>query len=319
MSAARNFTDTAIWQDYRFHLAFELQRRPATLHTYANTLDRWHRFLGRRDWRTVTSKDLGRFLARGCGAGQRRAGQPLSDAVKRHYTAGIKSYYRWATQAGLIERNPMEHVVLGKTPTPMPRDIPMTDIRSLLGWVRPGTTKKKGRPIGDERAYVAVWLGFGAGLRVSEIAGLRIEHVVLHGPRPHLQVIDGKGGRSRRIPLGEPLREVLGAYLAQRPGVGPVLERRHPADGRPMTGKTVTDVIRAAMAAASIKARPHDLRHTYATMLLQATRGEGLLTVTKLLGLSSTTLVETTYGAGYRGELDAVAALLPDPRGNSHG
>jgi integrase/recombinase XerD len=304
MSRRQDFTDTPIWQDYKFHLAIELQRRPATVHTYGNTLNQWHRFLGRRDWRTVTSRDLGRFLGRGCGAGQRRAGQPLGDAAKRHYTAGIKSFYRWAAQAGHIERNPMEHVVLGKTPTPMPRDIPLADIRSLLVWVA-----------GDDRTELAVWLGYAAGLRVSEIAGLRIEHVVLRGPRPHLRVVDGKGGRSRVIPLGEPLREILGAYLAQRPGVGPVLERRHPADGRPMTGKAVTDVIRGAMAAAGVKARPHDLRHTYATQLLQATRGEGLLTVSKLLGHSSTTLTETTYGAGYKGELDTVAALLPDPRG----
>ena len=82
-----------------------------------------------------------------------------------------------------------------------------------------------------------------------------------------------------------------------------------------MTAKTVTDLIRGAMAAAGLKARPHDLRHTYATQLLAAGKGENLLTVSRLLGHSSTALTEQVYGAGYLGELDTVAAMLPDPRG----
>jgi site-specific recombinase XerD len=238
------FTDTPVWREYVHHLAVERQRRPSTIDAYANTLDRWGRFLGRRDWRQATSRDLGRFLAKGCGQGQRRAGQPLSDAVKRHYTAALKSFYRWAADAGHLERDPMAAVVLGRTPTPMLRDIPLADVRSLLVWVQ-----------GDERVELAVWLAYGAGLRVSEIAALRIEDVVLHGPRPHLRVLDSKYGRSRVVPLPPALRDVLGRYLAQRPGAGPVLTRRHPADGRPMTGKTVTDVIRGAMRAAGVKAR----------------------------------------------------------------
>lgn len=303
--SARSFTDSDAWHEYRFHLSVERQRRPSTILAYANTLDRWGRFLGRRDWRQATSRDLGRFLALGCGQGQHRAGQPLSDAVKRHYTAALKSFYRWATDAGHLERDPMAAVVLGRTPTPMPRDIPLADVRSLLVWVA-----------GDERAELAIWLAYGCGLRVSEVAALRVEHVVLHGPRPHLQVLDSKYGRSRVVPLPPALRDVLGRYLAQRPGAGPVLTRRRPADGRPMTGKTVTDVIRGAMRAAGVQARPHDLRHTYATQLLAAGRGENLLTVSRLLGHSSTALTEQVYGAGYRGELDAVVAMLPDPRGN---
>src|SRR5262245_48502265 len=254
MPHSERFTDTPVWRDYLHHLAVERQRRPATIHTYANTLDRWGRFLGRRDWRTATSRDLGRFLARPVSDGLARRGQPLSDAVKRHYTAALKSFYKWATDAGHLERDPMARVILGRTPTPMPRDIPLPDVRSLLVWVQ-----------GDERAELCVWLAYGAGLRVSEVAALRIEHVVLHGPRPHLRGHDTKYGRTRVGPLPPALRDVLGRYLAQRPGAGPVLTRRHPADGRPMTGKRVTDVIRGAMKAAGVKARPHDLRHTYAT------------------------------------------------------
>jgi site-specific recombinase XerD len=301
--SARSFTDTDTWHDYRFHLSVERQRRASTVAAYANTLNRWGRFLGRRDWQQATSRDLGRFLAQQCGQGQHRAGQPLSDAAKRHYTAALKSFYRWATDTELLQRDPMARVVLGRTPTPLPRDIAPADMRSLLVWIQ-----------GDTRAELAVSLGYFAGLRVSEIASLRVEHVVLHGPRPHLRVLDGKAGRSRLIPLAAPLRDVLGRYLAQRPGAGPVLCRRHPSDGRPMTGKTVTDVIRGAMKAAGINARPHDLRHSFATRLLERGHGQNLLSVSKLLGHANSALTEQVYGLGYRGELDETMDLMPDPR-----
>lgn len=75
MTAPRPFTSTPVWREYVHHLAIERQRRPATIHTYANTLDRWGRFLGRRDWRQATSRDLGRFLAQAVGQGQHRRGQ----------------------------------------------------------------------------------------------------------------------------------------------------------------------------------------------------------------------------------------------------
>lgn len=47
-----------------------------------------------------------------------------------------------------------------------------------------------------ERALVL--LGAEAGLRISEVLALRWEHV-LFGDRPFLNIIEGKGGRSRRV------------------------------------------------------------------------------------------------------------------------
>jgi site-specific recombinase XerD len=302
---APRFTDSAIWQEYRFHLAVERQLRPTTLATYADHLDRWGRFLGRRPWQKATAGDLHRFNQRRVSTGQVRTGRPLSANLRRTQTVAVARFYAWAHRAGHLDRDPMVNVALGRrAPTSMPRNIALSDVRSLLVWVQ-----------GDERAEVAVSLAYYAGLRVSEIAALRIEDIRLRGDRPTLQVIDSKYGRSRVVPLVPALHDTLAAYLAQRAGAGPLLTRRHPADGRPMTGQTVSDTIRQAMRAAKIKARPHDLRHTFATELLQATRGEGLLTVSKLLGHRSPDFTLQTYGSGYKGELDDVAALLPDPLG----
>jgi integrase len=302
---AKRFTDSPIWHDYRLHLQVECQLRPGTVTNYGANLELWFHFLGRRDWAKAGPADLGRFLQRPVAQGQRRAGRPLSANRRRMLVVTVRRFYRWAHEAGHLQRDPMARVRAGKAPTPMPRDIPLADVRSLLVWVA-----------GDDRAEVAVALAYYAGLRVSEIAGLGIEHIRLRGDRPHLRVLDGKGGRGRVVPIPPALGDILGAYLAQRASAGPLLVRRNRPDaGGPVTGKLVTDIIRTAMKAAGIAARPHDLRHTYATQLLMAGKGENLLTVSRLLGHSSTALTENTYGLGYRGELDDVAAMLPDPRG----
>ena len=63
------------------------------------------------------------------------------------------------------------------------------------------------------RDAALLWLMAGCGLRVSEAAALKIEH--LDGPGGYLHVVDGKGGKQRSILL-EPVLDALGAHLQGR-------------------------------------------------------------------------------------------------------
>ncbi len=49
------------------------------------------------------------------------------------------------------------------------------------------------------RDQAMLYLGFAAGLRVSEMVGLRIDDIELDGPFPSILVL-GKGRRQRRLP-----------------------------------------------------------------------------------------------------------------------
>ena len=53
-------------------------------------------------------------------------------------------------------------------------------------------------------------LMYGSGLRVSEVAGLTIDRVDLE--RGRVTVI-GKGDKEREVPLGDPARQAVAAWL----------------------------------------------------------------------------------------------------------
>ena len=63
----------------------------------------------------------------------------------------------------------------------------------------------------------------GCGLRVSEVAALKVEH--LDGAGGYLHVVDGKGGKQRTSILPMPVLNALEAYLNGR-DVGYVFQGR---------------------------------------------------------------------------------------------
>ncbi len=64
------------------------------------------------------------------------------------------------------------------------------------------------------REAALLWLMAGCGLRVSEAAALKVEH--LDGPGGHLYVVNGKGGRQRTSILPRSVLEALEAHLQGR-------------------------------------------------------------------------------------------------------
>jgi len=61
------------------------------------------------------------------------------------------------------------------------------------------------------RDAALLWLMSGCGLRVSEVAALKVEH--LDGPGGYLHVVDGKGGKQRTSILPKPVLDALQAHL----------------------------------------------------------------------------------------------------------
>jgi integrase len=74
-----------------------------------------------------------------------------------------------------------------------------------------------------QRDTALLWLIAGCGLRVSEVAALKVEH--LDGPGGYLHVVDGKGGKQRTSILPKPVLEAIEAHLQERAG-GYVFEGR---------------------------------------------------------------------------------------------
>jgi integrase/recombinase XerD len=141
-----------------------------------------------------------------------------------------------------------------------------------------------GTPLGL-RDRAALELLYGAGLRVSELVGLRPQDV---DREAGLVRCRGKGGRERIVPCGRTASDAVGRYLARgRPFLGRSPQRDAlilNARGRRITRQGVFDLVRRHAEATGLPdwVGPHALRHAFATHLVEG--GCDLRTVQELLG-----------------------------------
>ena len=155
---------------------------------------------------------------------------------------------------------------------------------------------------------------FAAGLRVSELVGLRLEDVTL---RPDANIlIRGKGRRERVLPLWKETATVLRAWLAVRGDV-PVPELFVNAKSQQMSRWGFAYVLRKAVKIAS-KSRPelldkqispHVIRHSIAILALEAT--QDIRKVSLWLGHSSTQTTEAYTRVDLAEKLEAINTLTP--------
>jgi len=145
-------------------------------------------------------------------------------------------------------------------------------------------------------------LGYGAGLRVSELCGLSITDLLL---TENLVRVFGKGGKERLVPIGRTVIGAVSVYLHQ---LRPELDRGRSAGrvllnarGQPLSRVGAWGIVKRAAARAGIRKRvsPHTLRHSFATHLLEG--GADLRAVQEMLGHAdlSTTQIYTHVDREY--------------------
>ena len=157
-------------------------------------------------------------------------------------------------------------------------------------------------------------LAFAAGLRVSELIGLRRDELVLH-PHPSVRV-RGKGRRERELPLWKQTAAVLRTWLNVR-GEHPAPELFLNARGEPMTrsgfeyilAKHVQSATKKQSSIARKRVSPHVLRHTCAMHTLLATHD--VRKVSLWLGHASLQSTEIYLRADPTEKLEALAAVMP--------
>ena len=127
----------------------------------------------------------------------------------------------------------------------------------------------------DRAAFYLLWQG---GLRLGEVEELRLDDLNLDNKQ--LIVRQGKGRKDRAAYLTDKAISALQAYLSVR-GDGPtghVFLFRH----KPVSKDFIRGRIQAAGKRAGVKVTPHQLRHTFATQLVNA--GCKITTIQALLG-----------------------------------
>jgi integrase/recombinase XerD len=125
---------------------------------------------------------------------------------------------------------------------------------------------------------------YAAGLRISEVCGLRI--VDIDSQRKRIHVHSGKGKKDRYVMLGESLLDLLRQYYQKVRPQGEYLFPGHNPQ-RPICTTAVSQVLRKVVRQTGLtkKVSMHTLRHCFATHLLEA--GIDIRILQVLLGHSS--------------------------------
>jgi site-specific recombinase XerD len=199
--------------------------------------------------------------------------------------ASVRAYLRHLRRRGILGRDVAAAITAPKGARKLPRMPRRKEAAAMLDELVAGAASDDPRALRD---LAVVELLYGAGLRVSECCGLDIADVDL---RRQTVTVLGKGAKVRRLPLGEPARDAVAAYLAgargrQQVDAGPSAGAADAlflnARGRRMTPRDVRRVLDRHPLADGRSLHPHALRHAYATHLLEG--GADLRAVQELLG-----------------------------------
>jgi integrase/recombinase XerC len=141
-----------------------------------------------------------------------------------------------------------------------------------------------------EERLVVVML-YTLGVRVSELSDLKLSDISTSWVR-----VLGKGNKQRDIPLLASTKELLDEYLETNSPKKFLFEKNRGKLSENSLRYIVTKVFKRV----SLKVTPHQLRHSYATALLNS--GAPIVDVSELLGHSSmaTTQIYTKLGSALK-------------------
>ncbi|HSA31997.1 MAG TPA: site-specific tyrosine recombinase XerD [Candidatus Omnitrophota bacterium] len=266
------------------YLAVERGLADNTLLAYRRDLLKYAEFLASRSIQSLSAvrrKDVTDFIF-----DQKDGGLQVTSICRS--LAAIKTFHRFLVRENACKDDPTALVDTPKIWKRVPDVLSQREVESVI-------QATKGTTIQHLRDRTIIELLYASGMRVSELVNLTMENVSLDVG--YVRCI-GKGSKERIVPIGRQAREALAQYFGEaRPvlakaGCSYVFVSRL---GKRLSRQSVWKVIKRYATKAKIHKtiKPHTLRHSFATHLLE--RGADLRSVQEMLGHAdiSTTQIYT--------------------------
>ncbi|SFV75583.1 Tyrosine recombinase XerC [hydrothermal vent metagenome] len=190
--------------------------------------------------------------------------------------SAIRGFVHYLNENGAkVELKADESIKVAKT---LPKPIAHQKIQEALS-------------LANEEEKLVVIMLYTLGLRISELANLKLSDISSEWIR-----VTGKGNKQRDIPLLQQTKQMIQSYL----------EHTHPKiflfekDGDKLSENSLRYKVHKVFKRISLKVTPHQLRHSYATELLN--HGAPIVDVSELLGHASmaTTQIYTKLGSALK-------------------
>ncbi|HWJ36960.1 MAG TPA: tyrosine recombinase XerC [Steroidobacteraceae bacterium] len=275
-------SDQSAWiQRFVSHLTHERRMSPHTAAAYQRDLTRLLVFCERRgirDWQALDNLQVRTFAA------AEHAGGLAPRSVQRRLSA-VRTFYAFLLREGCCRLNPAHEVRAPKSKKRLPTALDTDQMGRLLEFRADDTLSMRDKAIME--------LFYSSGLRLSELVNLDLPAVDL---KDRTVRVDGKGGKTRILPIGRFAVAALQKWLDERTtlpkGEAAVFIGR---SGRRLTPRAVQLRVNTwtRRMGLGVHMHPHMFRHSFATHLLESSTD--LRGVQELLGHAdiSTTQIYT--------------------------
>ncbi len=242
----------------------EKGRSPSTVLAYRSDIDQLLSFLYERnktEIKDVKSVDLENF--RDFLLAQKYTAKSTSRKLN-----AIKTFFRWLKDNKHVEKDPSRDVSHPKIEASVPQFLTEKEYRSLRDYVR-----------SDVRISAMVELILQAGLRISEVANLKLEHI----QADRLKVESYATQPEREVPLTIPAVAAIQMYMTARPQLPQAIHLFVSKNGKPLAVRNIRAAIDRYMQKAEMpQYSVNDLRTTF--MVENLKRGVDLVLLSRVSG-----------------------------------
>ncbi|HCG77125.1 MAG: site-specific tyrosine recombinase XerD [bacterium (Candidatus Ratteibacteria) CG_4_10_14_3_um_filter_41_18] len=248
-----------------------------TVVSYGYDLSKYKKFLEKKgiSFKRISEDSFFSFL-------EELKKESLSEVSISRTLAAIKSFYKFLFSEDYISSNPLINVASPKLWKKLPAVLSKKEVEDLLSLF------EKRKDLFAARNLTILELLYATGMRASEIVNLKVSDLHLEGS--YVRII-GKGRKERIVPFGDTAKTILSSYLKywrerfirkDRPTNILFLTRLGKGLSRQILWKMVK---KYGTLTGLSKIKPHTLRHSFATHLLEG--GADLRAIQELLGHSS--------------------------------
>ncbi|MBE6413454.1 MAG: tyrosine recombinase [Verrucomicrobiaceae bacterium] len=265
---------SAVLEDFSAYLKMELGRGKNTIDSYFSDLLQFCEFSvakGVKNFADVQAETLIEWIS--------EISRIAKTTTQSRKISALRTLAIYLIDEDIWSKNLSQLIARPKVFRPEPEVLESAEIDNIIIAVE-GQTPEAYR----DRAMLE--LIYSSGLRVSELCSLRESDIDAH--EKIIRVV-GKGNKTRLVPVGDLALSAIEEYRKHR---GELAKKSHCAElfitrrGKKISRKTFWYNLKkyAQMANVSTTAKPHALRHSFATHLLR--NGANLFSIKEMLGHS---------------------------------